>query len=270
MNFRKRCSLINNSLCLVFTLLFCLFVFSSCKKESFPDVNGYVAGEDYQYFQTSEQQKIPNVQESDKGCYLYHGGFVYAFSRETNSIKPLCAKANCLHDQETDSERLSQCNAYLNWQEEPDDTAEVSLMAYRNSVYVCYRNSDPEKKDSVYYTLYRIDGDGTSKELVFGTHENVVLPLIHRGYLYYLSQTIESSSTGVSSELCVKRLNITKKNAKTETIFGPFEQTEAFTYGYFKAFGNNVMFEFDYKNEGGVAVLQKYDIKKKEIIETVI
>ena len=43
--------------------------------------------------------------------YLYHNGFIYYLQEGGDMILPLCNKADCLHDQETNLERIKECNA---------------------------------------------------------------------------------------------------------------------------------------------------------------
>lgn len=81
----------------------------------------YVEGSDYQYMQWVNGMFFPKVQQTEDGCYFLYEGYLYYLDEQTDTILPLCSKADCLHEQEQrlpdirtvaeEKEWLDRCNA---------------------------------------------------------------------------------------------------------------------------------------------------------------
>ena len=207
----------------------------------------YIEGYDTQYFQLSMINKEAKLQNSSVGCILYHDRFLYQFDQKNHIIMPLCSQPNCLHDQETDPEKLEQCRAYLG---EAMNEAYLSVQLYNKNVYVFFEKAIDSGR---YACLYRVSEDGSNKELIFKQLDmSVDLPIIHRGYLYFHGQSYSVDSSGISSGSGIFRVNVNDRTAKLESV----KQSEANTgYGFMNAYGKYVYFDegnlFAYNTEDG-------------------
>ena len=93
----------------------------------------YQQGTDMQYFHISYSSKISRIQDHKNGCCFYHDGFLYSCDVKQKTIIPVCSKANCLHDRESDPVRRKACHAFVSDQN-PDV---VSVMLYQDQVFIC-------------------------------------------------------------------------------------------------------------------------------------
>lgn len=78
----------------------------------------YLEGNDYQYMQWVNGMFFPKVQQTEDGCYFLYEGYLYYLDEQTDTILPLCNKADCLHEQE---QRLPDIR--------PEETADSSPSA---------------------------------------------------------------------------------------------------------------------------------------------
>ena len=62
-------------------------------------------------YQTSHT--VSAFAKGPKGYYVRLGDFVYYCDFETQTLIALCNRPDCLHDKETDSEKRSECTAYV-------------------------------------------------------------------------------------------------------------------------------------------------------------
>ena len=216
------------------------FLLASCGKAVDIGSMEYCFDTDMQYYQTTENNKTSIIQETADGCCLYHNGFVYRYSRSDGKIVPLCNKVNCLHDRETDSEKLNQCNAYL---ENLAENGKVVLMLYQNKLYVCYERGDWNYASSIKYpyTLYSLPIDGSSRDQIY-TGSDILYPMIHRGYMYYYSTQYVSEEEGVNASFAFLRINIEKKNIKPELLYTPEKALQSIG-GYIQGYGKYVYFD---------------------------
>lgn len=224
------------------TLSLCLFMIG-CEK-ILPD--SYVKHSDAQYFQSTAETNMSMIQLDDTGCYLYHDGFIYYYDNESSKITPLCSKANCLHDRESSEEKLHQCNAYLDnkteWEAE-----KPGLFYYEGDLYVLF-SSKIHISSSPFapYDLYRISGDGSSKDKV-ATLSRAEFATLHRGYLYYYGQGYNyDGETGVDSEYSVRRISVSDSNPKEEIIFALPKGSVPANYTQILAYGNYIYFSYAY------------------------
>ena len=205
---------------------------------------GYTPGTDCQYFQMCENAPYPKVQETDKGCYFYHNGFVYFYDVENDTVLPLCTKNNCLHDKETSEEKKKECNAYLD-----SVLAEASLMLYNDDLYVGYLYSNqgdiPEGKSVLPWVLSKLKTDGSGKEEKFMVlTDDVGFRMIHRGYLYYyITEPAEAERDedryGMNAMLCRRSL---EGSHKEEVIIGPLKNV---SIGMLRPYGDYLYFQMD-------------------------
>lgn len=123
--------------------------------------------------------EIPYLCETEDGYYFQHDTFVYFIDKQTKAATILCAKPDCLHNDNT-------CNAFIN---------SLSLSYSNNKLY--FMNGDRVLENGKYndygWRLYSIDVDGTnrtdSQSLEFtpggDTSPYKTTPIIHRGNVYF-------------------------------------------------------------------------------------
>ncbi|MBQ1378170.1 MAG: hypothetical protein IIY77_09380, partial [Lachnospiraceae bacterium] len=239
----------------------------SCGRGSIAAEERYNPGTDYQYFQAADSSGLyPKIQETEEGCFLYHDQFIYRYEQGGN-IVPLCSKINCLHDKEANIENRTECNAYLDHILAGNN--QISLMRYKDSLYVCYPRSDVNADTSLTFSLYCIAADGSSKDEVFRCPD-VAYPLIHRGYMYYYTEVYSledrdpESETEIVFQEELHQLSIEDRKYKDKVIMKP---KDAKGFSKLSAYGNHVYFSFDYYSPEGI-VLLAYNTQTENVEET--
>ena len=92
-----------------------LIFLTGCANKAMPDT--YVENYDYQYRQWSDSIAFPKVQQgSDNIVYIYKNGFIYYMEEGNDVLVPLCNKVDCLHDRETDQQKIMPLSIWRNWQ----------------------------------------------------------------------------------------------------------------------------------------------------------
>ncbi len=175
---------------LVLLIMVLMMLFTACRKETLPDT--YIEGQDYQYMQTGGFVNAANIQKGENGVYyVAAGNYIYYMDETSDILLPLCNKADCLHDKETDLEKISSCNAYISGPQ-----AILCISYYDGNIY--YLECDYGLGSD---ELYRLSADGSQKELVYQWEEGVFVDkwMIHRGVFYYTDYvltTLEDPDTG--------------------------------------------------------------------------
>ena len=177
---------------LILFLLFSLIFLAACGKipdSTKLDPERYHSGTDMQYFQITYSNKISRIQDHENGCYFYHDGFLYSLDVNEKTIQPVCSKANCLHDRESDPERRKACHAFVSDQD-PDV---VSVMLYQDQLFVCIDRlfsrktfGTVDKLSFGHSSIIRIASDGSSRELFYENEDiQIDITMLHRGYIYF-------------------------------------------------------------------------------------
>ena len=237
-----------------FILLMVILLLScSCGSSSQSlDPQGYHAGTDMQFFELSNRYMRAKIQETDTGCFFFHDGFIYRFDREKGTILPLCSKANCLHDAETDKEKRKECHACVDSLLDPDT---LTLMLYENNLYAGYVT------ETLPVRFVKIACDGSSKDVIY-EESGIEVPILHRGYIYYLSHKykVEDGAIAAANGYGLFRINVEEKNPKPEQLYVPPTGISSFTaikaYGKYVYFGN-----YAYDKEKATGVLGLYNIE---------
>lgn len=98
---------------LIAALLAAIIAFSSgCSKQRDYGEN-FNLETDCQYSYADSFTDWKKVQSDGNGQYILKNKFIYYYNTEKKTLAPLCNKANCLHDMETDKDKLIDCNAYI-------------------------------------------------------------------------------------------------------------------------------------------------------------
>lgn len=212
----------------ILLVLLC-FILAGCSK-SLPDT--YQEGSDYQYMEKKTFSAYHQTGEDVH--YFAHGHYIYYMDRESKIILPLCGKADCLHDKETDSEKKQNCNAYM--ETESADTG----IAYCNG-YLYYL----ELSDFSAPVLYCLSADGTKKEQMYQWADNVTIEqwIVHRDVLYYVEHIYLSEKDKTAEQYVVKALSLTGKMKKPGTIYKVEKNLDVFTVAHPQAYGNFLYFQ---------------------------
>ena len=140
------------------------------------------------------------------------GDFVYYCDFETQTLIALCNRPDCLHDKETDSEKRSECTAYVAYGSVNDGLQYYDGKLYANASSVYFdteRDADYREKEY----LLELALDGSSREQIDYQMENAYSFAFHRGSLYYISRETDPE-TLIGTET-VNRLELGKKEQET-------------------------------------------------------
>ena len=219
---------------------------SGCGKQDLGDV--YHEGSDYQYKYSNLASGDMIVQKGKSGYFFVSGQYIYYMDSQTKQVKPLCSKADCLHDRETDREKRASCNALLS------ETDNYFKIAYCDGyLYSLNQNSFEydESSGKCYQCLVRMKEDGSKRENIYRWDADEVLVsdfCIHRGVMYYTEEslTIDRDSTGengVNHHYTVKKMDLSKTRKTPETIYTPDKNIDLNTISHYMAYGNHVFFQ---------------------------
>lgn len=209
--------------------LACL-VFTGCNKR-LPDA--YQEGSDYQYMErmafSSFHQKGKDVE------YFAYGNYIYYMDKENGELLPLCGKADCLHDKENDSERIQQCNAYME-----TESVDTGISYCNGYLYYIDKASASEKP-----ALYRLSADGMEKEQIYQWEKDVGIEewMTHRDVLYYAEHIYLSGKDGTEERYTLKALPLTGKVKKPKVVHEVDKNMEVFTIADLQAYGNFLYFQ---------------------------
>ena len=210
---------------------------AACKAKELPDT--YVEGSDYQYMQMEDGLRFTLTRaQGGKGMYFLHGDYIYFLDKETNTILPLCNKADCLHDQETDSEKYVYCNACM-LPSNGFPTGELGI-SYCNGVLYCLDRGFGSRSP----ILYRISEDGSNREEIYEWENCQVNEwLIHRNVLYYTKRIYENTDGKVKESYQICALSLTDSAKKEKVVFTADADLEVVTLGKPTAYGNHLYFQ---------------------------
>lgn len=222
-------------------ILSCAFVVSGCGKGELP--NTYVEGCDFQYMRQGSADYVPEMQKGEDGYYFRRGEFIYYLDEKTDTLLPLCNRADCLHERETDGDRREACNAFVANEFERSNCRGI---AYCNGYIYCLSidsNAFHEKA-----TLYRIAADGSSKEQAFRWDDIVVEDwIIHRDTLFFVERIHyfpseheeEESDEDIRDSFTIKKLKLTGSMEQPEAIY-VLDEENVYYLGcnWFMAYGN--------------------------------
>ena len=244
-------------------LLMVLSLFCGCGTADLPDT--YQEGTDSQYFQYTNLLRNPTIQQTEGGCYVLQGEYVYFFDKNSEKIMPLCNKPDCLHDRETDPEKKGGCNAYLNGLVTTGFEAKASTLQLCDPyLYVCYYADPIEEEDpNSQYVVYRFSMDGTTKERVWQTQATVNEFVVHRGHAYVALGSYSINESGVNGGF--QLLDIDLQNSlfrKEKEVSSKQVGAKLSALAKVMAYGNYVYFKM---HEGGEDVIYIYSIKSGEV-----
>lgn len=209
-------------------------LFACARKEELPDT--YVEGSDYQYLQRVNEDKCKKVQQGDGVVYLLHRGFVYYLDEASGVILPLCNRADCLHDRETDEAQLQMCNAYI----ANGDVSDNEQIAYCNSYLYCVPDNSTA---SGAIPLYRLFPDGSKKEILYKFTEPLEEWFVHRDVLYYRTYGyVAGPDDTLIHQEWMRALSLTDSLPEPWTFYEPQDGLAVSVSNLYGAYGNYVHF----------------------------
>lgn len=196
--------------------------------------DSYVEETDYQYQYYNKEACTAFMAHSKDTLYYKSGHYIYKLDETSGTVTPLCNKANCLHDQETDSSRRSECNAYLS-------STETGI-AYMDG-YIYFITLDI-KEGGWCQNLYKVAEDGSTRESVYQWEGSVIEGwCIHRNILYYVKHTYDESNNEFYS---VNEMKLAGwGNLQEKTIYEPDNDITVYAFGTPQAYGNHIYFSLD-------------------------
>lgn len=197
-------------LILLMTLISCG---NSTKYKTSSYEDGFVEGEDCNPTVTSLLFTPSNIAVTSQGIYLIAGNFVYYADPGTMEAKPLCHRPNCLHNQEQDSAKVPECDAFIG--SALDNTF---IANYKDALILTCLN-----KASLKLELIRMDFDGSNKKTLISDLDKVIINTlrIHRGAVYYFQS--EADLEG-KTELSFNVVSFTGRKTKPVRLYSTFEK----------------------------------------------
>ena len=182
----------------VMAVLLFVCLFSGCKEKSLP-ITG-LPSEDAQENCISYQMS-GKIAESEHSFYYHSNGFTYVIDKNTRKCMPLCAKPDCVHEDEV---LKSNCDAHT--------ISHVGeIINYNGSLYYC---NDELKVDENGLTIdinkiCRMNLDGSDKTEVFRSEDlNFWSFKIHRGYIYIVASEYKEDGSASSDNSCLYRVPV--------------------------------------------------------------
>ena len=225
----------NFKLCLSFSIILACILLTGCddSNDDLPDT--YQKGSDYQYME--KETLCSYHQQGDGTEYFWHNDYIYYMDRDSNTILPLCSKADCLHDSETSSDKVTACNAYA----PAPETANAGGIGYYNGyLYYIYNND-------LQYTLNRLSADGTKKEQIHQWDKGISIGswIVHRGSIYYSEQehAYVKEKDSIEDIYTLKTFPADGNGIiKPKTIYTAGDEFDAIVIGHLDAFGSFMYF----------------------------
>lgn len=96
---------------------------------------------------------------SGTGYYFTANRFLYYAGEDTMSPVPVCSRPECLHDRETDPEKIALCNAYF----EPYMRGDAAVFFSDGRLYVLTPDGVSLQDGAARFALYEVSPDGASR-----------------------------------------------------------------------------------------------------------
>ncbi len=195
-----------------FLLLVSLSVlFSSCGRNTNSKNNDsadFVMGEDSQYMFHAQGLNLTMAATED-GYYLLIHDYIFYADKDTMKPTVLCNKPDCLHEKETDSNRVFYCNAFAK-----SGLSNNFLALYKDKLYVISGFDNAQQKEQP--QLVSISLDGTNRKTEFLLPLETSSMALHRGYFYYVRRDNENPEESYSR---IMRHELGKSQTQEEGIF---------------------------------------------------
>ncbi|MFQ8599290.1 MAG: hypothetical protein ACLSAP_00930 [Oscillospiraceae bacterium] len=193
-------------------LLSLAVLFSSCgEKANGPDTYpaDFILGEDSQYMYQVQSQNTTMAATKDGYYFLIHN-YIYYADKDTMKLTVLCNKPDCLHEKETDPQKVLNCNAFVN----PGLSSRGFLSLYKDRLYVLSGYDNAQQKEQP--QLVSISLDGTNRKTEFLLPPEMTFMTLHRGYFYYVLKNFENPEESYSQ---IMQHELGKSQTQEECIF---------------------------------------------------
>ena len=107
--------------------------------------------------------------ETENGYYFINGLYLYYINKDTLECTPLCSKANCLHDRETDISKKAECGACVQAN---------GIFSYKQDIYLVRQGENCVNVD-------RFSNKGEYIKTICELPYDTYIVLLHRGYIFY-------------------------------------------------------------------------------------
>ncbi len=203
-------------------------------------------------FETDHQIDHDAIAEAKDGYYFLketsRGSYLYCFDQQNIDPIPLCDKPNCLHDKETNPEKLYDCNAYM---------ADASQVFYNDGyLYILARGqADGTSISGVYLRKLSPQGTFIENAYRFPTYPNSVA--LHRGNLFYSSNEYIPQDSGKSAGTC-SLIQVALNEKKEKLLYST--DLESGNIATITAVGKRLFFivsGYEDKSAGQVKTIQK-------------
>ena len=218
---------------LIFVLLSTMILSSACSNGNRSAAKGRedsaISG-DYNLSLYSEFEKNQVFAQSPKGVYFILGSYLFFMPDDGKEASPLCYKPECLHLEETDENRIADCDAFVG-----GSPAQLPFISYyKDHIYLTSISKENGSID-----LIRMKEDGSEKETIVKDllAQGVMRVRMHRGVIYYHTDTF--SLEGVRQQQ-IWALPVDQSNQQPEAIYTCDEQEWSLTY--FLPYGNQLFF----------------------------
>lgn len=218
------------------------------------NIDDFIFQQDDQYYFDKPTSTSLSMAVSENGYYFFSGprnSYLYYVDKKTMKPVILCNKPDCLHTDESNPEKVNYCNAFF-------FSNNASLIYYDSSLYVYDRNGT---------SLFKVSLDGTSRQKIYTFKEPPLYAIIHRGYMYYMTNdngTVSGKEASTFSTCGLYRISLSDMSKRPELIY-QYKGIYANLCGL-KGYKNYVMFTYnaydDSLLQSAHASLLKYDINK--------
>lgn len=173
--------------------LLCILVFVSCGQNGLPKSSDYsdeyMGDEDFSPCAFSWLNKTHGVTVFDDTLYFIAGNYLFFSDPDNWQTRPLCFKADCLHNDEPEPEKRAECSAFLGSIYE-----QTFIGHFRDELLFSCLNQKTGHLD-----IMASKKDGSGRRSVLPNIDKLKQVCLHRGVLYYiLSETNLSDETEVS------------------------------------------------------------------------
>ncbi len=185
----------------VLILVIIIIAIGGCGRQS-PD-EAFNIETDWQYQMVDPSGTADSMAEDPEGCvYFVNGFFLYKHDKKTGETAPLCNRPNCLHNQETDPEKIIRCHAFFDFLSENASKLLDTVRVYYEEgyIYLFYTSASTTSMYAgsdygVGTRIVRVSVDGGNRETVRIMEGEPLTVRLHRGRCYYVLDWFEDNKT---------------------------------------------------------------------------
>ena len=162
--------------------------------------------------------------QTDEGCYFIAGEYVFFADAASMTSVPLCSRTSCLHYNEQDTEKISDCEAFIGAGSLISGLSQTPyIAAFRDNLILTCLNQSTGRKE-----LIRMARDGSHRVVLLSDLDSIDIPNIrlHRGVLYYFNVLTNIEGQKEISLCAISLLSSNKKSVEIYKSTG--ENLEAY------------------------------------------